>query len=224
MNKRFASFLLTGKVAALPLFAQDSFAAIQDISLKNTFDIKINKSLDRDSLAIRKSLVGEGHDIQMPSCVIPLTQAHTPEIMNLVITGLYDKDEVLVVVTHKKSMANVKKINPKSLAASDDIIILNHFSISDTSLPSEAVAINKKHDNLSYPKRLTRAISLPVDLKSFPQVTGTENMLYLHVFVAKNAQWNKPIIRYSDRLELKSIDKTMLFSQYTEDCTVYTCP
>jgi hypothetical protein len=224
MNKRFASFLLTGKVAALPLFAQDSFAAIQDISLKNTFDIKINKSLDRDSLAIRKSLAGEGHDLQLPSCVIPVTHAHTPEIMNLVITGLYDKDEVLVVVTHKKSMANVKKINPKSLAALDDIIILNHFSISDTSLPSEAVAINKKHDNLSYSKRSTRAISLPVDLKSFPQVTGTENLLYLHVFVAKNAQWNKPIIRYSDRLELKSIDKTMLLSQYTEDCTVYSCP
>ena len=104
------------------------------------------------------------------------------------------------------------------------LLFLNHFSISDISLPSEAVAINKKHDNLSYSKRSTRAISLPVDLKSFPQVTGTENMLYLHVFVAKNAQWNKPIIRYSDRLELKSIDKTMLFSQYTEDCTVYTCP
>jgi hypothetical protein len=224
MNKRFASFLMTGKVAALPLFAQDSFAAIQDISLKNALDVKINKSFNKDSLAIRKSLAGEGHDLQLPSCVIPVTYTHTPEIMNLVITGLYDKDEVLVVVTHKKSLAKFKKINPKSLAAIDDIIILNHFSISDTSLLSEAVAVNKKHDNLSHSKRSTRAISLPVDLKSFPQVTGTENMLYLHVFVAKNAQWNKPIIRYSDRLELKSIDKTMLLSQYTEDCTVYSCP
>jgi hypothetical protein len=222
MNKRFASFLLTGKVAALPLFAQESLGAIQDISSKNATLKQIHESLDAKSATVIRPLAHE----RDKTLILPhkFIESHMPQIMNLVINGLHSNDEVMVVITHEKTIANLKKINPRSLAGLTDGIILNHFSVSDTPLFPEAAPINKKHKSLSSSKISTKAISLPIDLNLFSQIKRSENIWYLHVFVAKNSQWDKSIIHYSDTLELKSIDKSQLLSQYTEDCTVYSCP
>jgi hypothetical protein len=222
MNKRFASFLVTGKIAALPLFAQESFGAIQDVFSKNATLTKMHKSLDTESCTVREPIATERYNI----IFIPdsISETHVPKIMNLVITSLYDKDEVLIVISPEKDTAKLLESNSELLPDSHNFVILNRFSVINIPYISKTILDKKYKENVSPSKRTVRPISLPIDLTLFPDLSSHGKTSYLHVLVAPHSKWDKSLIRYTDVLELKSIDKSMLLSQYTEDCTVYTCP
>jgi hypothetical protein len=222
MNKRFASFLLTGKVAALPLFAQESYGAIQDISTKDSPHYKSHKSLDAESLPSRNTVSVKGYDIQLLSDASP--QNFIPKIMNLVLAGLHDRDELLIVISPEKDLKNFLKMDPVLLADTSGLGIWNHFSVvAAYPGPKMKSAVNSKKQS-SDSRKSIRPISLPVTLPSFSRTTDEGSKIYIHILVAQNSKWDKSVFRYVDVLQLKSIDKSMLLSQYTEDCTVYSCP
>lgn len=219
MNKRFASFLFTGKIAALPLFAQESLSALHDISSKPPTFIKMHETSAMESITGNQPKANEGYNvILLPDTIF---ESRIPKIMNLVITGLYYRDEVLIVISSEKDTAKLLETNPNLMPGLNDFVILNHFGITESSFLSKT---DRYQGNSSSSERSVKAISLPVDLAAISQRTKDGSKRYLHIFVAGNAQWDKSVIRYSDVLELKPIDKSMLLSQYTEDCTVYSCP
>jgi len=222
MNKRFASFLLTGKIATLPLFAQESLGAIQDISLKNATLKNIHESLDVESVPLRNPVNVKGYDIQLLSDASP--QKLIPKIMNLVLAGLHDRDEVLIVISPEKDLKNISEMDPVSLADTNGLGIWNRFSVIAAYHSPKVKSTVGSKEKSSVSRKSIRPISLPVTLPSFSRTTDEGSKLYIHILVAQNSKWDKSVFRYVDVLQLKSIDKSMLLSQYTEDCTVYSCP
>lgn len=205
MNKRFASFLFAGKIAALPLFAQESLSAVQDISSKNPALIQIHETSAPENLPVKKSLAHEGsHALLLTDTFL---ENRIPNILNLVITGLHNRDDVLIVISPEKDAAKILESNADLLSDSHNFAILNRFSVNDSPL-----------------KKTVRPISLPIDLSLFPDLSSEGKTLYLHVLVAPLSKWDdRYLVRHSDVLELRQLDKALLLSQYTEDCTVYTC-
>lgn len=221
MNKRFASFLLTGKVATLPLFAQESLGALQAGSSKDSTLNKIHESLDaRPSASIRPLAHEWDNNLLLRHAFI---ESHMPQIMNLVINGLHDKDEVLIVVSPEKDTAKLLESNPDVLSIPHSVI-LSHFTAINSGYSSKTVSGKKFKANVSSSGRTIKPFSLPVNLDPIRYISNDRGPAFLHVLVAPLSKWDKSLIRYSDVFELKSIDTSMLLSQYTEDCTVYTCP
>jgi hypothetical protein len=220
MNKRFASFLLTGKIAALPLFAEQSLASLQNISSQKAASPQFHASPARSGMRLAQF---EEHSRLLFANTF--VEKSMPRIMNLVINGLHDKDEVLIVMTHKKTIPYLKTISPRSLRGIKAGIIVSHFAVSSTPLSDKSALLNKKKQkNLPSSQVGPKAVSLPIDLSVFSHLDNPENTVYLHIFVANNAKPDKAIVYYSDVVELKAMNKSQLLSQYTEDCTVYTCP
>jgi hypothetical protein len=208
MNKRFASFLLTGKVAALPLFAQESLGAIHE-------------SLDAKSANVIRPLAHE----RDKTLILPhkFIESRMPQIMNLVINGLHDKDEVLIIISPEKDTAKLLENNTDVLSIPNSVI-LNRFSVSTSNYISQTIFDKQYKRNVSPSNRAVRPISLPVDLNSIPDLSRDMSKSYLHILVVPHSSSDKSMIRYTDVIELRQIDKSTLLSQYTEDCTVYSCP
>lgn len=221
MNKRFASFLFTGKIAALPLFAQESLGALHDIYMKDSILLKMNKTLASETLSVKKSDAFEEHN--KVSLQKQLDFHQVANIMNLVITGLYDKDEVLIIISPEKDVDNFLEVNPTLLSKLNEFEIWNRFSVISTSPIYKTIPIDINRKKTFYSRKAVKPISIPVDLSSVSTFIKEGNTLYLHILVAPNSKWDKSVIRYTDVLELKSIGKSMLLSQYTEDCSLYTC-
>jgi hypothetical protein len=222
MNKRFASFLFAGKIAALPLFAQESLSAVLDISSNNHSLIKVHETSALETLSVKKSGAHEGYNAILLTDTI--FENRIPKILNLVITGLYHRDEVLIVISPEKDTAKILESNSDLLSDSHNFVILNRFSITDIPYSSKTILDKKHRENVSPSKITVRPISLPIDLTLFPDLSREGNSSYLHVLVAPRSKWDERyLIRHSEVLELKKLDKSILLSQYTEDCTVYTC-
>jgi hypothetical protein len=189
MNKRFASFLLTGKVAALPLFAQESLGAIQDISSKDATLKKIHESLDAKSAAVIRPLGHEGdRTLLLPHTFI---EGHMPQIMNLVINGLHDKDEVLIVISTEQDTVKLLEANSELLPGIDNFIILNRFSVTNKNYISQTILDKQYKGNTSPSKRVVRPISLPVDLNSIPDLSRDDRKSYIHVLVVPHSRSDK---------------------------------
>jgi hypothetical protein len=224
MNKRFASFLLAGKVAAMPLFAQESLGAIQNIHSKTMPHKPMHASFVTDSLKTKPL----GADEYENTLNIPdnFDKRCVQQIMNLVINGLYDRDEVLIVISPEKEIANFLETEPLLLSKLHTFEVWNKFSVLDTSSVPKNNPVGSKQKNHSLSKKSIRAISLPVNLSSISQYAKDGSKLYLHMLIAPNSKWDKSVFRYSDAIEIKSHNKTTLLSYYgdsTEDCTSYSC-
>jgi hypothetical protein len=194
MKKRFATFLFTGKIAALPLLSHADADSMQNMFPKS-------------------------------SRFIENQQARLHGIMDLVITDLHDRDEVLVVVSPEKNSAELLELNRKLYGGLYESRIVNHFTVIDTlsALRAGSSGLNQENPDA---KKTLRAMSLPVELDSISAMAKNGRKIYLHILVAPDSKWDKSITRSSDVLELKSADKTKLLSFYgddTEDCTPYTC-
>jgi hypothetical protein len=211
MKTRFASFLLAGKVAALPLFVKESAASIQDIFLKNSPPTRHTGSSNVESPRITTRIADES----LQSIVLRKNccESHGPKAMNLVITGLHNRDEVLVLLSSEKETASLLRYDMSFLTDVPDMSILNRFSAVDTPV------------GLRQGVPCSAPVSLSLDVNSISELARQAERPYLHIIVAPNSQWDRRQIRYSDVYELRSNDKFMLLSQkdITEDCTPYTC-
>jgi hypothetical protein len=223
MNKRFASFLFAGKIATVPLFAQESLGAVEDIYTKTISKASVHDSMLSKSLEMKKLKPIEldknscnSHNINTP-CV--------QDIMNLVINGLHEKDEILVAMSSEKDPVNLLNNDPLLLAKSHKTDIWNHFSVISSSSNYEK---SPKDKNLSL-KQAVKPISLPVDLSLMSQQFQNvqhEKKVYLQVLVASNSQWDKSVFRYSEPLAVNTEkSNTIITSQYgddSEECPAYT--
>jgi hypothetical protein len=224
MNKRFATFLLMGKVAALPLFSQESLSSVRNIAENNSQFMDKHRLSSIESVALQDATTKERRNfIFVPDS---LNKQHVPKILDLVITGLQDKDEVLIVASTEKETDKLLESGTYLLSNSKGVIILNHFSVTNSASVNKNIPADALRQNLIYSAGSARTVSIPVNLSLIPELTKGESKLNLHVIVAPNGQWNKSLVRSSEVFELRSVDKTVLISSYgdvTEDCTAYTC-
>jgi len=214
MNKRFASFLFAGKIATVPLLANTSLGSIQNTISKESLSINKQEASGMQSLTIVQPIGNHGRNI----IFLPVSydQNQAAKIMHLVITGLYDQDEVLIVLSPEKDTVDLLEKNP-TLSEHVNLVILNRFSVIDSHFITKTISIAKESSVM---------ISLPIDISSIPDRTYNWQKLNLHVLVAPHSRWDTSLIRYSETFELKSLNKSMLVSLYgdvTEDCTSYTC-
>lgn len=224
MKNRFATFLLMGKVAALPLFSQESLSSINRITEKTSPVIDKHRLSDTESITVQNAGTREGRKV----IFIPnnISKTNVPKILDLVITGLHDKDEVLVVVSPEKETSVLVESRMGLLNNSKEVITLSHFTVVDTPLLDKDALAVALHENLVYSAGSAKTVSLPINLCLIPELTRDGSKLNLHVIVAPKAQWDKSLVRFSDVFELQSVNKTILMSSYgdvTEDCTAYTC-
>jgi hypothetical protein len=224
MKNRFATFLLMGKVAALPLFSQESLSSINRITEKTSPVIDKHRLSDTEFITVQNAATREGRKV----IFIPnnISKTNVPKILDLVITGLHDKDEVLVVVSPEKETSVLVDSKMGLPNNSKEVLTLSHFTVVDTPLLDKDSLALALHKNLVYSAGSEKTVSLPINLCSIPELTRDGSQLYLHVIVAPKAQWDKSLVRFSDVFELQSVNKTILMSSYgdvTEDCTAYTC-
>jgi hypothetical protein len=225
MKQRFVSFLFAGKIAALPLSANGSLIEIQKI-LSKDYDIdEKHESFDAASQSIRNLTTDKDKKV----IFLPknLDEKDVPRTLDLVLTGLYEKDEVMLLMSPKQDIFRLLEINPGFHKKLQDIEVLTHFSVIVTSPDNSAIFVKGLQDNQTSSGRSLYALSLPVDLGALYELTKASSNFYVQVLVAPGSNWDKSVIRRSDLFELRSLDNSMLLSQFggniTEDCTFYTC-
>lgn len=222
MNKKFASFLCAGKIATLPLFSQDTVHAAQNILSTDASHIAKNHSSNNELLTLKKQISDNNNLIFLPKYP---AESSIPQIMNLVLPDLCDRDEVLLAIFHSKKIYNLIKNDPGLLSMSNEVTILNNFCIMDHASISKTTPLGNNQTHLPSPMQSAKAISLPVD---FPLISSLakDDTVYLHVLVAPNSQWDKATIHHAEVFEIRLLDNPLIlgaFGDITEDCTSYTC-
>ncbi len=222
MNKKFASFLLSGKVAALPLFVNQGLASVHITGSERSASGDKHGIIAPGSLTSGTTLLKGGAGIIVLDGSV---EKGVPRIMNLVITGLHDKDEVLILLSPEKDTPKLLKGNTHLPLGSEDVSILSCFSASGSHYDTDGAASDRRlrsHVSEGY----AMPVLVPVDLGAVKRPAREGQRLYVHVVVVQDSGQGKSLKRYSDVLEIRSIDKPVLISAYgdiTEDCTPYTC-
>jgi hypothetical protein len=225
MKQRFASFLFAGKIAALPLSANGSLVEIQKILSKDADIAEKHESFDAASQSIRNLTTDKDKKV----IFLPknLLGKDVPRTLDLVLTGLYEKDEVMLLMSRKQDISRLLEIDPGFHKKLQDIEVLTHFSVIATSPDNSAIFAKRLQDDQTSSSRSLNALSLPVDLGVLYELTKDGSNFYIQVLVAPDSNWDKSVFRRSDLFELRSLDNSMLLSQsggdITEDCTFYTC-
>jgi len=178
MNRKFASYLVAGKIAAMPVLGQESLAAVQDAAARHR--------------------QGEGR------------------VMDLVITGLRNRDEVMVVISPEKNTGVLIETITGQGPDQKDLRVVGHFSALDVS----SKILNARQG------RQLKAVSIPVVIPPRHSHWGDEQILYTHILVAPDARWEKSLVRYAGAAKISASDRAVKSNAYgdvTEDCTPYTC-
>jgi len=135
MKKRFASFLLTGKAATLPLLPATSFAgSVSDAIFGSTLHVLEHSTDGSVSLL---SEFGEAGDDSSSSYGTTAAQVNFPMIgtgcsyddpttMNIVVTGLTPGEQVFVLASRQKDYPDFAAAYP-GLRAGSDFVIVSSF-------------------------------------------------------------------------------------------------
>lgn len=141
---RFASFLVTGKIAAMPLFfAQGSFAGMTTAQI--TADNLITQDLK--IIEMPQSPVVEllALDNSYPNAQVVLPgngcSYSSPTTMNLVLTGLKNGESTYVCMSQTKENSSFMSVYP-AFRIGSDFKIVSSFQVSTTKDSSNTVSLN----------------------------------------------------------------------------------
>lgn len=222
MKNRFAAFLFAGKIAALPLFAKESFGTVKKIQ---------NEIVSKEASIVKKQGLS---NIEFSTFIKLKSEENTDLILlnddhyrqptctlNLVLTGLRYKDEVLVAVSNDKDDPASLKVDPRLRIGLQNLTTLTSFCVLETPIPTTSFPIHKLEHTVL--RRTETAISLPVDIHEISELTAGESPTYLQVLAAPNSNWDWSNVRYSDLLNIeKTSDQPMAQSVDEEDSPCYS--
>jgi len=201
MKKRFASFLLTGKAATLPLLPATSFAgSVSDSIFGSTLHV-LEHSTD-GSVSLLSEFEEAGVDgssygttaaqVNFPMIGTGCTYAD-PTTMNIVVTGLAQGEQVFVLASRMKDYPDFALAYP-GLRIGSDFTVVSSFIYSSTGADS-AVGI----------------VSIPVNLADLGLAEG--ETIYLQ---AGSATFTDGIVRDYGTFRFSELDEV---TGVAEDCS-----
>lgn len=150
MKKRFASFLLTGKAAALPILFQEATAA----QLFPSYTDLTTDKLTLVNLPIAgKFQVESGGTYGTPT----LCSGATLDTFSTVVTGLKPGDTVFVIASSSKNSASLQSFNKDITVGDQNVLIVSQFTYDPAVQLADASDMTKA----------TGTVTIPVKISSF---------------------------------------------------------
>lgn len=162
MNKRFASFLLTGKVATFsPFMANSAFAQLTSIPGSDLLSSDLHLIEEPGGAVTLISTTtaapdATGYTGGDAACITNSLTSASPTTMNLVVTGVRNGDIVFIIASRDKDYAPFQSIHPQARLGNTGRVVLAAVRVSLTSI-SNATAGGQLASSRS-------AISIPIDL------------------------------------------------------------
>lgn len=154
-KKRFASHLLTGKIAAMPFMVNNSFAAVPTYTeiLSETVSVIETPATGVKLMTTTKSASSGGDAIV---CSSPTT---FPKTINVVITGAHPGNIVYLAASTNKDDASFLSIHPNLRVGSENFSIISSFVLGNSPIQEDAGNFSQS----------TSPISIPVDVVKLVQ-------------------------------------------------------
>lgn len=153
-KKRFASYMLTGKVATLPFMINSSFADVVP-----TYTEALSESVSvietpATGVRLMTTTVSAGASSTYGGTDAAICSTSMPTTMNVVITGAHPGNTVFLVASSDKDDSFMQTVNPNIRVGTVNMTIVSSFSLGDNPITEEAGAFSQS----------TSPISIPVDL------------------------------------------------------------
>lgn len=131
MRKRFASFLLTGKTAALPFMSSTSLAQITDIPGADllSHDVHLIQQPADGIRLLATTLEAPAPDGYGGGSAAELCLGSSPTVMRVVVTGVRAGETVFLVSSKDKDSALYRQFHPQLRIGATDILVLTHFTV-----------------------------------------------------------------------------------------------
>lgn len=155
-KKRFASYMLTGKVAALPFMVNSSFADVVP-----TYTEVLSESVSvieapATGVRLMTTTVSAGASSIYGGTDAAICSTSMPATMNVVITGAHPGNVVYLVASSTKDDAFMQSINSGIRIGTVDMTIVSSFSLGDNPITEEAGAFSQSTSPISIPVDITR--------------------------------------------------------------------
>lgn len=154
-KKRFASYMLTGKVAAIPFINNNSFADVTpsytEVLSKNVSVIEMPATGIRLMTTTTASTYG-GTDASICSTTLPST-------INIVVTGAHPGNTVYLAASSNKDDGAFHSLNSKIRVGSENFTVISSFSLANNPIQEEAGSFSQS----------ISPISIPVDIAKLQQ-------------------------------------------------------
>ena len=162
MRKRFASFLLTGKTAALPFIPNTSLAQITDIPGADLLspDVHLIQQPADGIRLLATTLQAPPPDGYGGGTAAELCLGSNPTVMRVVVTGVRAGETVFLVSSKDKDSALYRQFHPQLRIGATDILVLTHFTVSVNLVQQEQGGVAEQAQS---------AISIPVNLTTLSQ-------------------------------------------------------
>jgi hypothetical protein len=168
-KKRFASYILTGKAAAMPFISHNSFA---DITPSYTEILSANVSvIELPATGVRlltttASTYG-GSDAAVCSTTLPST-------INVVVTGAHPGNTVYLVASSNKDDGAFSSLSSSVRVGATDFTVISAFTLASNPIQEDASSFTQS----------TSPISIPVDIAKLKQKNlFTNNKFYLQAVI-----------------------------------------
>ena len=204
MNKKFASYFITGKAATLQLLTSQVSAQSIPIEALSEPAVHITQSGDRVSVLDNFNPVSVAANIVTHCTVGP------PNTMNILVPGIQAGDLVFITSADDTDYSGFLSIDPRFRIGRTNLRVLASFKLGqNTSVPMDA---QFQPGGITLSSAI-QTLSAPVNLGLFPQ-----QAFYMQAVVVRaNGQW--------DFSELDRIERVAQHCDtYGNPCTPYSCP
>jgi hypothetical protein len=156
-KKRFASYLLSGKVSTLPMMVNTSFA---DVTPTYTEVLSSNVSLiEMPVTGVRLNTTATSSTYGADAAICSTT---TPTTMNVVVTGAKPGNLVYLVASSNKNDGSFSSVSSKILVGSQNFTVISAFQLSDAVASQTASTF----------ANAVAPISIPINIASLQSTTS----------------------------------------------------
>ena len=214
MKKYLLPFLVSGKLATMPVTTELSFASIREMPANTSVKSRtlVNSLEDISNIGV---ISGNG-ELRSNSA-----ENKVPNLkMDLLIAGLNKGDEVIIGISKGKDDPRLLAVNPRLHLDLHKLTVLSHFTVIDIADINRPSFYDTKLSSLEPNK----VVSVPIDFSNVDRQVIDEDS-YLQAVVAPNSEWDWHKVRCSDIAQIKYQNKSviLLSKNATEDCTRFRC-
>jgi hypothetical protein len=159
MRKRFASYLLTGKVAANPFLTSKAFADVTPtFSELTSSSVSVIEQPVANQVRLLTTTAGAPYGSASGSaayaCSSPL-----PSTMNVVVTGLQTGEQVYLVASTAKDTGEFAALNSSIRVGNAHLTIIAAFTVNNATIAADASDITRLKSTATVPLDLNRLAS-----------------------------------------------------------------
>jgi len=200
-KKRFASYLLTGKVATSPVLINNSFADVvpsyQDLLSSQASLIELPQNNVR-LYSLDSGNNNYGAFSPYGGTAAAICNTDVPTTINIVITGTHPGDTVYLAASSNKDDGAFQHLRPEIRVGSADFTIISSFQLDHSPLEEEGGDFTHS----------TAPISLPVNIDQLAQANLLHNgRMYIQavIFSTNDASmWNSARVSELDTIEVSA--------------------